>query len=385
MKRGSLILSLLVLTGFLSVKAKSMDESALRADAQKVFKEKVGPFVKKYCTRCHGSRPKAGINLQSALNNPSGASAALHWKKAMVNVKVHDMPPEDASKIPSDEERRQFIEWIGKIKYLVPRDPGPFVIRRLTKKEYANTLRDFYGVDSSIADSLPKEVEGEGFLNSISPLQSELFLGIANKVIAQVVSPEDKAPTAVQKRLFGETPTEGSDLRKAARGVASSLARNAYRRPTTEAELDVLADVYDLARDNDLNHSAALGLMLKAVLVSPQFLFITPAGEPESKEAIVPAGRPPVGLAPVVPAVVGTARRGTGRIGRQERTAQARGTAGASESTVEGHPVAGVVRWVRRAVAAGQRIGRTSVRPENISRNDAGPTDGDDGRSPPIF
>ena len=287
MKRGSLILSLLVLTGFLSVKAKSMDESALRADAQKVFKEKVGPFVKKYCTRCHGSRPKAGINLQSALNNPIGASAALHWKKAMVNVKVHDMPPEDASKIPSDEERRQFIEWIGKIKYLVPRDPGPFVIRRLTKTEYANTLRDFYGVDSSIADSLPKEVEGEGFLNSISPLQSELFLGIANKVIAQVVSPEGKVPTAVQKRLFGETPTEGSDLRKAARGVASSLARNAYRRPTTEAELDVLADVYDLARDNDLNHSAALGLMLKAVLVSPQFLFITPAGEPESTESIV--------------------------------------------------------------------------------------------------
>ncbi|MBT3776242.1 MAG: DUF1592 domain-containing protein, partial [Gemmatimonadales bacterium] len=65
------------------------------------------------------------------------------------------------------------------------------------------------------------------------------------------------------------------------------LARDAYRRPPTDAELDVLVDVYDLARNNDLNHMAALGLMLKAVLVSPQFLFITPAGEPESKDAIV--------------------------------------------------------------------------------------------------
>ena len=265
---------------------KGTDEAALRADAQRVFKEKVGPFVNKYCTRCHGSRAKAGINLQSALKNPGGESASLHWKKAVANVKVHEMPPEDASKKPTDEERRQFAEWVGKIKYLAPRDPGRFVIRRLTKTEYANTLRDLYGVDPSIADTLPAEVEGEGFLNSISPLQSELFLGIANKVIDQIIAPEGQAPTAVQKRLFGQTP-KGTDLRKAARGVARTLARDAYRRPPTDAELDVLVDVYDLARNNDLNHMVALGLMLKAVLVSPQFLFITPAGEPASKDAIV--------------------------------------------------------------------------------------------------
>ena len=265
---------------------KGTDGAALRADAQRVFKEKVGPFVNKYCTRCHGPRAKAGINLQSALKNPGGESASLHWKKAVANVKVHEMPPEDASKKPSDEERRHFAEWVGKIKYLAPRDPGQFVIRRLTKTEYANTLFDLYGVDPSIADTLPAEVEGEGFLNSISLLQSELFLGIANKVIDQIIAPEGQAPTAVQKRLFGETP-KGTDLRKAARGVARTLARDAYRRPPTDAELDVLVDVYDLARNNDLNHMAALGLMLKAVLVSPQFLFITPAGEPESKDAIV--------------------------------------------------------------------------------------------------
>ena len=265
-----------------------MDQAALRVDAQKVFKEKVGPFVNKYCTRCHGSRAKAGINLQSALKNPSGESAALHWKKAVVNVKVHDMPPKDSSKKPTNEERQQFADWIGKLKYLAPRDPGPFVIRRLSKTEYANTLRDLYGVDPAITQSLPKEVVGEGFLNSISSLQSELFLDIANKVVNQVVAPEGKSPTTTQKQLFGETPAKGTDLRKAAREVARSLARDAYRRPPTEVELNVLVDIYDLARNNDLNHTAALGLTLKAVLVSPQFLFITPAEKPESKETIVP-------------------------------------------------------------------------------------------------
>ena len=264
------------------------DEAALRADAQKVFKEKVGPFVNKYCTRCHGSRAKAGINLQSALKNPDGESASLHWKKAVANVKVHDMPPEDSSKKPTDEERRQFAEWIAKLKYLAPRDPGPFVIRRLTKAEYGNTLRDLYGVSPSVTDILPDEAVGEGYLNSISPLQSELFLEVANKVVGQVMAPAGQAPTAVQKRLFGETPPEGADLPKAARQVARSLARDAYRRPPAEKELDVLVGIFELGQENKLDYMASLGLMWKAVLVSPQFLFITPAGAVDSKEAIVP-------------------------------------------------------------------------------------------------
>ena len=189
------------------------DEASLRADAEKTFKEKVGPFVNKYCINCHGPRAAAGINLKSALRIPGAASSFLHWKKAMANVKVHDMPPDHAEKIPTDKERRQFIEWIGKLKYLAQRDPGHFVIRRLSKVEYGNTLHDLYDVDPSIADSLPEEVVGEGYLNSISPLQSELFLDIANKVIDQVVSPTDEPPTEVQKGLFGETPPNGADLR----------------------------------------------------------------------------------------------------------------------------------------------------------------------------
>lgn len=267
---------------------KMMDEEALRADAKKTFKDQVGPFVEKYCIRCHGPRPKAGINLKSALKSPGSASSFLHWKKAVANVKVHDMPPEDVAKVPTDEERLQFIEWIGKLKYLAPRDPGPFVIRRLTKVELGNTLHDLYGVDPSIVDSLPSEVAGAGYLNSISPLQSELFLDIANKVVGQVVSPEGKKPTAIQTQIFGETPPEGADLRLEARKVARTLARKAYRRPPSGEELDVLVDIYDLAKDNQLNHTAALGLMLKAVLVSPQFLFITPSVETEPTGKIVP-------------------------------------------------------------------------------------------------
>lgn len=262
-------------------------ETARRAEAEQTFKKKVEPFVNRYCIECHGPRPEAGINLRSALRTPGAASSFLHWKKAVANVRVNDMPPDYADKIPTDEERQQFIEWIGMLKYLAPRDPGPFVIRRLSKVEYGDTLRDLYGVDPSIADSLPEEVVGEGYLNSISPLQSELFLDIANSVVEQVVATDGQPPTDMQQRLFGDVPAEDVDHRDAARKVARSLARDAYRRPPTDAELDVLMEVFDLGRDNKLSYTDSLSLMWKAILVSPQFLFITPAADVETKESIV--------------------------------------------------------------------------------------------------
>ena len=69
--------------------------------------------------------------------------------------------------------------------------------------------------------------------------------------------------------------------------VARTLARSAYRRPPTDAELEVLLSVFDLGRENKLGYTGALGLMLKAVLVSPQFLYITPAeGAPAAKKIV---------------------------------------------------------------------------------------------------
>ena len=51
---------------------------------------------------------------------------------------------------------------------------------------------------------------------------------------------------------------------------------------------DVLVDIFDLGRENQLSYTRALTLMWKGILVSPQFLFITPAGETDSTDPIVP-------------------------------------------------------------------------------------------------
>jgi len=265
--------------------AESADDNeaaALLADAKKSFRDEVTPFVKTYCQECHGNRKsKAGINFEVAVRKPGDAAFSDKWSQSFANVNAHDMPPEDEDKQPTDAERERFLDAIAKIKYLSARDPGPFVIRRLTKVEYGNTLHDLLGVDPAVADELPDEVAGEGYMNSLSPLQSEQYLAIANDVL-QKMSPD------VQSGLLGGPPAKGADLRAEAGKVARSLARSAYRRPPSDAEVDTLVGVFDLGRQNHLDVTASLRLMLKAVLVSPQFLFITPAKEAEAGKTIVP-------------------------------------------------------------------------------------------------
>jgi mono/diheme cytochrome c family protein len=269
--------------------ASDKDFAALQAETKKTFQDRVTPFVKTYCFQCHGDKKmKGGINFAPGLDKPGAPAARLRWKQALANVKTHDMPPDDFEKQPTEEERKMFMDWVGQVKFLSPKDPGTFAIRRLTKAEYGNTLHDLFGVDPAIAQELPDEVFGAGYLNTLSPLQSEQYLGIANDVLNRALAPKDAPPTAVQKRLFGEPPAPGADLREAARKVARSLTRSAYRRPASEAEVDVLLTVFDLARANQLAYPAALRLMLKAALVSPQFLFITPATEAKAGSAIIP-------------------------------------------------------------------------------------------------
>ena len=260
-----------------------------RAAILKTFRDEVTPFLKKYCTECHGdNRKKGDVSFSGVFGRPGGGEFRRLWQATLVNVKDHSMPPEDAPKQPTDEERRKLLEWIPKVKYLNPKDPGAFVIRRLNKVEYGNTLRDLLGVDPSVARELPDEVPGEGYLNTLSPLQTEQYLVIANEALNRALGPKDGPATDKQKQLFGATPAPGADLRAAAKNVARSLTRSAYRRPATDEEIDVLLSVFDLARENKLDHQASLRLMLKAILVSPQFLFITPAKEPPTKQTIVP-------------------------------------------------------------------------------------------------
>lgn len=269
--------------------AEGNDDAELataRAQAMKTFKDQVTPFIKTYCIRCHGEQTKKGnVIFDYPLQKPATPSFRSVWRRASEQLKSHDMPPDDEDKQPTDEQRKEIIDWIAGMKRLSPKDPGLFVIRRLSRVEYGNTLHDLLGVDPRVANDLPEEVLGAGYTNSLSPLLMEQYLVVANEVLNQIIAPPGAPPTAVQQRLFGDDPGAGGDRKSAARRVAQSLARQAYRRPPSDAEVDVLLRVFALASDQGKSYPESLRLMLKATLMSPQFLFITPGRSDKPADA----------------------------------------------------------------------------------------------------
>ena len=262
---------------------------ARQAAVKKTFDENIAPFVTNYCTDCHGDKVrKGGLSFRSALKNPGASDFRKHWKQSAANLKAHDMPPEDAKKQPTAEEVRVFADWVAEMKHLSPKDPGVFVLRRLNKVEYGNTLHDLLGCDPGLAKELPDEVFGAGYLNSLSPLLMEQYLTIASEVLSSVWPPGTPLPAALQKRLFGGKPPRAGGASEELRAAFRGLARIAYRRPAADPELDVLAGVFDLAKQAGRPHEDCIRLVLKAILVSPQFLFITPEAESEPETGLVP-------------------------------------------------------------------------------------------------
>jgi len=272
----------------LAISPADAEPDSQRKAAEEVFRTQVSPFLKTHCVECHSNKhAEGGLDFTIMSRRPAAGEFRRYWQTALAHVQAHEMPPRDADKQPTEAERKKFIEWIGTIKFMCAQDPGPFVIRRLTKVEYGNTLHDLFGVDRSVAAELPDDVAGEGYLNSLSPLQSEQYLVVANAALDRVLGPEEGPPTPMQQKLFGKPPVSG-DERIAATKVARDWARRAYRRPTSEEEIETLLKVFDLAQANRLTYTASLRLMLKAILVSPQFLFITPAQVVEEGKTIVP-------------------------------------------------------------------------------------------------
>jgi len=290
------VLVALLLAGVVVMSASSASSASeeapgvptTREQAQEVFTKQVKPFLTTYCGKCHGeNKSKGDFTYRYAIKSAGSPAFRPLWNHAAASVKAHDMPPEKENKQPTAAERKIFSDWVAGMKHLSPKDPGQFVIRRLNKVEYGNTLRDLFGVDPRVAAILPDEVFGAGYSNSLSPLLMEQYLLVANNVLDQVFAKSGQAPTAAEKRVFTAKPGAGIDERAAAERIANDLARRAYRRPVSAEELDVLLRAFDLGKQHGRDFRESVRLVVKAVLVSPQFIFITPVNSDQPKPGVV--------------------------------------------------------------------------------------------------
>ncbi len=81
-----------------------------------------------------------------------------------------------------------------------------------------------------------------------------------------------RGDTPARRRIFSCRPTDETDERACATEILSSLARRAYRRRVTAADVELLLGFYESGRGGR-DFDAGIEMALRRILVSPDFLF----------------------------------------------------------------------------------------------------------------
>ena len=184
--------------------------------------KEIGLILAKHCYRCHGPEEQKGMLRLDTLDSTFRGSSAETWHDVMNRLNLADMPPEDQPDI-APEARQKLTGWIRSNLDRVARERrgsgNQTTLRRLTRYEYNNTMRDLLGLDLNYARDLPPEPSSsDGFKNNgaslgVSPLQIEYYLEAARYALDKAIV-EGPAPPVhrhrFEKSSSGKNPNDPS-------------------------------------------------------------------------------------------------------------------------------------------------------------------------------
>ena len=139
-------------------KAQFVKTQAAKVEAPAAPQEPL-KVVDQYCIGCHNARAKiGGIALDTIDRAHLGQNAAT-WEEAIRRLRGHYMPPSSA-KQPPEAERQALIAYLE--AHLDQEanagfNPASVPLRRLNRREYANSVRDLIGLDIDPAEWLPQD------------------------------------------------------------------------------------------------------------------------------------------------------------------------------------------------------------------------------------
>ncbi len=159
-----------------------------------------------------------------------------------------------------------------------PTTVGVTPMRRLTRTEYDNTVRDLLGDTSAPAQAFAPDELVAGFAaNSIASLSK-------GQLDAYFAAAEALAAVAVQTNWETVVGCDPGD-RPCLHGFVETFGRRAFRRPLNAAELDGYIELLDDTADT-ADGIAAAEVVLQAMLLSPSFLYRV-EGEDSSGSGLV--------------------------------------------------------------------------------------------------
>ncbi|MEK6237743.1 MAG: DUF1587 domain-containing protein, partial [Planctomycetales bacterium] len=146
-------------------------QPAKAAQSAKLFAGSVKPLLAKYCFKCHGpKKQESDFRLDALDPNLTEGNHGGKWREVLDAVNRGDMPIEEAPQ-PTAQERDAILDWLTdelkRAAELRRSTGGRVTLRRLTRQEYNNTMRDLLGVEMNYIRDLPPDSKGlDGYKNN---------------------------------------------------------------------------------------------------------------------------------------------------------------------------------------------------------------------------
>jgi hypothetical protein len=148
--------------------------------------------LEQYCITCHNARLKTGGLAIDELDIANLNRNAEAWEKVVRRLRVNSMPPRGARR-PDAAASNALIAWLeGELDRAGTSHPGRPTLRRLNRAEYANAIRDLFGLDVDVTALLPPDGAAFGFDNvadaqGSSPALLQAYLAAARRISAVAV------------------------------------------------------------------------------------------------------------------------------------------------------------------------------------------------------
>lgn len=175
----------------------------------------VSQFLDNYCAECHsGSSPAANVVLEGdtfveLAENIGGLERAVR------KLRSHQMPPADSVQPEQDERAAVLNALIEKLDQQFDLNPNPGRIdsmRRLTRTEYQNAIRDLLSLEIDATALLPNDESSHGFDNitvsNLSPTLMNRYVSAAQKISRLAVGTTGRGPGGETFRIKPDVTQE---------------------------------------------------------------------------------------------------------------------------------------------------------------------------------
>lgn len=180
----------------------------------------IGQFVQMHCLDCHGgTSAEAGLDLTEFERfGDQGEAVQLdsrRWELIQRRLASRQMPPPDAER-PSEAEYERLLERLEGVldaeAKAHPQPGRPDAIRRLTRTEYQNAIRDLLAVEIDASALLPADESSHGFDNitvgELSPTLLNRYLSAAQHISRLAIGSGERSPAGVTIRVPADRTQE---------------------------------------------------------------------------------------------------------------------------------------------------------------------------------